>query len=155
MWNVVLTESLASWLRRLVLAKRCRVVPGDGAAVEAPPASNPLSDGGGLVAVPATPPRPVEATKSTPVTELKCGDIFEFRGKTYLCLTNVLDDRTQMAVVVAVGLHVRENTPTVTVIRFFKHFKVRCAGRASPIRLEVLDNTREECEEALRREKAV
>jgi len=76
--------------------------------------------------------------------DLRCGDVFVFRGRLYIALSCYTDNRHTQTIVTAIC---QESScaplQEVTSIRFFRTFRVPVCHHI-PITLVVLDNNRDE-----------
>ena len=70
--------------------------------------------------------------------DLKCGDVFFFRGFTYLTLSAVTDERMTYTTITC-----STDKDDPTIIKFFRTFPVSVT-ETIPMSLEVLYNTRDE-----------
>lgn len=90
----------------------------------------------------------IQKVKNAPkknAEDLKTGDVFFFRDKLYVSLSNFTDFRHTQTIVTAVG---REQTVSeITVFRFFRTFKVPVVHKAQ-LKIHVMDNDHHEITQA-------
>lgn len=78
--------------------------------------------------------------------DLCCGDLFCFRGETYLCLSSFTDKRHTQTIVTAVSAVQNSDLfhkNLITVVRFLRVFSVEVCQHLE-MQLQVLDNSKEE-----------
>lgn len=84
-----------------------------------------------------------QETTTEEVQNLKCGDVFDFRGINYTCLSNVTDERHKQSVLTCIATF--DEPLEIVVLQLFRRFEVEVQLEKGSVHLvQILSNTKNE-----------